>query len=120
MAAKYEDLRIDQGADALVEIRCVDENGNKKDLSGYSVSAKMKRNHGDSDGDPLARTFSAEITEPASNGIVNITLTNSQTENLVTRGKYVYDVQLTHEDSAGNDVIERVLEGVVEVSPGVS
>lgn len=120
MSIRYEDLIINQGTDVAIEIHCEDENGNKKNLSNYSASAMMKRNYGDSDGDPYTREFNAVIASPSTDGIVNISLTNTQTDTLLTRGRYVYDVELSFVDSDSNTIIERILEGNIEVSPSVT
>lgn len=120
MSIRYEDLIINQGTDVAIEIHCEDENGNKKNLSNYSASAMMKRNYGDSDGDPYTQEFNAVITSPSTDGIVNISLTNTQTDALLTRGRYVYDVELSFVDSDSNTIKERILEGNIEVSPSVT
>jgi len=120
MSIRYEDLIINQGTDVAIEIHCEDENGNKKNLSNYSASAMMKRNYGDSDGDPYTQEFNAVIASPSADGIVNISLTNTQTDTLLTRGRYVYDVELSFVDSDSNTIIERILEGNIEVSPSVT
>ena len=41
--AQYEDLTIDQGSDVAVEIYVVDTNNAAKNLSNYSVNAKLKK-----------------------------------------------------------------------------
>ena len=46
--------------------------------------------------------------------------TNTQTDTLLTRGRYVYDVELSFVDSSSNTIIERILEGNIEVSPSVT
>ena len=52
---------------------------------------------------------------PATNGVLTISLTNTQT-NAMKAGRYVYDVEIT--SSAGTKT--RVLEGQVEITPGVT
>jgi hypothetical protein len=120
MSARYEDLTINQGSDVSIEIHCENEDGTLKDLTNYSVNAIMKRNYRDSDGDPYSQAFNGIVSEPASNGIVNISLTNTQTDSLLTRGRYVFDVELSFVDSDSNTIVERILEGQIEVSPSVS
>jgi hypothetical protein len=39
---------------------------------------------------------------------------------LSTRGRYVYDVELKYNDSDGNAIVERILEGKIKVSPSVT
>ena len=41
--AQYEEFTIDQGSDVAIEIHCVDANNAKKNLTGRSVSAKLKQ-----------------------------------------------------------------------------
>tara|TARA_B100000282_G_scaffold251277_1_gene195754 strand:- start:2541 stop:2909 length:369 start_codon:yes stop_codon:yes gene_type:complete len=120
MSIRYEDLIINQGTDVAIEIHCEDENGNKKNLANYSASAMMKRSYNDSDGDPNSLSFNSVVASPPADGIVTISLTNTQTDTLLTRGRYVYDVELSFVDSSSNTIIERILEGNIEVSPSVT
>ena len=120
MSIRYEDLIFNQGTDIAVEIHCEDENGNNKNLANYSASAMMKRSYNDSDGDPNSLSFNSVVASPPTDGIVTISLTNTQTDTLLTRGRYVYDVELSFVDSSSNTIIERILEGNIEVSPSVT
>ena len=56
---------------------------------------------------------------PATSGIVNLTLTNTQTQALKA-GRHVYDVEISFVDSNAQTVIERVLEGTITVTPSVT
>lgn len=115
--AAYEEFSIDQGADLAMEIHLINVDGSAKDLTNHSVAAKLKKNY-NSDSDETT-DFNAIIATPPSDGIVTISLTNLQTDNL-SKGRYVYDVEITFVDSDGNNVIERVLEGRVQVTPSVT
>ena len=42
MAATYEDIIIDQGADVSIELQLVETDGSKKDLTGHSGSQNEK------------------------------------------------------------------------------
>lgn len=117
--AAYEEIIIDQGADVAIEIELVEQDGSKKDLTGYSAAAKMKRNYNSVDSDEVV-DFGANIAEPATEGVVVLSLTNTQTDQLNTRSRYVYDVEISFFDSDQNEIIERVLEGKVKVSPSVT
>ena len=117
--ATYEELVIDQGSDVAVEIELVERDGSKKDLTGYSAAAKMKRNYNSTDSDE-GIDFAANIASPATDGTVVISLTNSQTDSLNTRGRWVYDVEISHLDSDSNTLVERVLEGKVRITPSVT
>lgn len=117
--ARYQDLTIDQGADVAIEIDLVDEDGSKKDLTGYSAAAKMKRSYDSVDSADIV-DFTSIVGEPATDGVVVISLTNTQTDALNTRGRYVYDVEISYLDSDSNTIIERVLEGKIKVTPSVT
>ena len=114
--AQYEEFTIDQGSDVAIEIHCVDKNDAKKDLSGRSVTAKLKKNYNSSDSDTTSFTT---LISNAAEGIITISLTNTQTDALKT-GRYVYDVELSFVDSSSNTIIERILEGRIQVSPSVT
>ena len=115
--AQYEEITIDQGSDATIQLELVDPAGGKKNLSNYTVSGKIKKNYTDSSGEETA--FSTGILTPPTDGVCTLKLTNTQTGNLKA-GRYVYDVELSHTDSDANTVIERVLEGVITVTPSVT
>jgi len=114
--AQYEDLMIDQGTDVAIELDLLDKDGDRKNLAGYSVAAKMKRTY-NSDSDNTT-TFSGLITD-ASKGQITLSLTNTQTDALKA-GRYVYDVEISYVDSDSNTIIERILEGNIHVSPSVT
>ena len=114
--SEYEKFDIDQGSDIAIQLDLVDQNNNKKDLSNYSAAAKMKRTFNSDSSDTT--TFSAAITD-ADDGILTLSLTNAQTSALKV-GTYVYDVEISFQDSASNTIIERVLEGKIRVHPNVT
>jgi len=115
--AHYEDLKIDQGTDVAVEIYLVNPDGSEKDLTGYSVAASLATRY---DAPSLEKiSFSANVAAPATSGIVNLSLTNAQTQTLNPKKRYVYDVEISVLDGAST-VVERVLEGKLTVSPSVT
>lgn len=114
--ASYEDITIDQGSDVAIQLHLVNPDGSKKDLTNHSVAAQMRRNYNSTE----AVTFTCLVNSPAADGIVTMSLTNSQTNALKPRGQYVYDVELSFVDSDLNTIITRVLEGNIEVSPSVT
>ena len=114
--ATYEDFTIDQGADLALQIELVNPDGSKKDLTGYSASAKMKKTYRSEE----SIDFNAVVATPSLEGIVTISLTNLQTDTLSTRGRYVYDVEISFVDDEGHTIIERVLEGKIKVNPSVT
>jgi len=114
--AQYEEFTIDQGADVTIELNLVDKNDAVKNLTGYSLAAKLKKNYNSGDSDT---TSFSTIIDNASSGIASISLNNTQT-NALKSGRYVYDVELSFQDSSGNTIIERILEGRIQVSPSVT
>lgn len=119
-APNYEDIIINQGADVTVELELIHDSGSAYDLTNKTVAAKMKRNFADSADDPDTVTFSSLVMSPPTAGVITLSLTNTQTDTLKTRGRYVYDVELSYVDSDANTIIQRVLEGQIEVSPSVT
>jgi hypothetical protein len=116
--ADYEDITIDQGADVSVELHLVEPDGSKKNLNGFTVSAKMKRSYTSDSADTV--DFTTLVADPAEDGVIVLSLTNEQTDALNTRGKYLYDVEISFQDSDDNTIIERILEGKVRVTPSVT
>lgn len=115
--AQYEDFEIDQGADVNVRLELTNPNGTKKNLVGYNVDAYMKKNFAAPAAEAIQ--FTAQVDQPSSEGIVNLQLSNTQTDNLKA-GRYVYDVELSFLDSDGNILRERILEGQIIVKPSVT
>lgn len=116
--AQTEDLTIDQGADVAIELLLLEKDGSVKDLSGFSASAKMKRSYNaDSDN---TQVFTTRIDpETPEDGKLILELSNTQTDALKP-GRWVYDVEISYVDSDGDRVIERVLEGNIQVTPSVT
>jgi hypothetical protein len=117
--ARYEDFTFDQGSDIGMELRLINEDKTPKNLTGYSVAAKLSPNYAATDSDKT--NFSAFVASPATDGIVTLTLTNEQTDALKPRRRYVYDVEIFFQDEETDDfIIERVLEGIITVAPSVT
>ena len=109
--AVYSNIVIDQGADYSASIDVTDSDGDTIDLSGYTAAGQIKKTYSSS----TAVDFTVSIASPATAGILNIGLSNTQT-NAMKAGRYVYDIEITN--SGG--VKTRVLEGQVEITPGVT
>lgn len=116
--AHYKDLTIDQGSDLAVQLHLVNSDNTPKDLTDYTVAAKMSPNYSSSDSDKTS--FAIDIVDPSINGIVNLSLTNAQTDALKAKRKYVYDVEISHVDSDANTITERIMEGQIFVTPSVT
>jgi hypothetical protein len=78
----------------------------------------MKRTYKSTDADDI-QAFNAIIQSPATAGKITLSLTNSQTGALRT-GRWVYDAELSFVDSDDNTIIERILEGQINVLPQVT
>ena len=114
--AQFQEFTFDQGADTSIELHLVDKNGAAKNLTGYGLNARIKKNYADSSSE--STQFASSITN-VTGGIATLTLTNAQTAALKA-GRHVYDVELSFIDSSGNEIIERILEGRVQVTPQVT
>ena len=115
--AQYEYFTFDQGSDIAVELHLQDASGNKKNLTNYSGAATMKRSYNSDSSD--THYFDFAIQSPPTDGIVTISLSNTQTDNMES-GKYVYDVEISYVDSNANNIIERILEGKIDLTPSVT
>ena len=108
--AIVSNLTVDQGSTFSASIDITDTEDNVLVLTGYTVAGQIRKTYDSS----AAVNFTASVSN-ASTGEVTISLTPAQTNALVA-GRYVYDVEIT---SAGGTVT-RVIEGQLEVTPGVT
>lgn len=108
--AIISNLTIDQGSTFSVDIDVTDADGDALNLTDYTVKGQMRKTYTSS----TATTFVSEITN-ATGGVVTISLTATAT-NALKAGRYVYDVEITSPTS----VVTRIVEGQVEVTPGVT
>lgn len=115
--ARYEEFSIDKGSDVAIELHLQTEDGSVKNLDGHTAAAKMKKSF-NSDSDNTF-DFTAVIADPATQGIITLVMNNNVTSTLKA-GRYVYDVEISHNDSDGDTLIERVLEGRIHVTPNVT
>lgn len=111
--AIISNLTIDQGSDFSVTITVEDNDGNIVDISGYTVEGKIKKNYASLTSVEFSTT--SPIPATSTDGTIDLTLTDTQTKDMEA-GRYVYDVEIT---SSGGGTT-RVLEGQVEVTPGVT
>jgi hypothetical protein len=109
--AVYADLSIDQGSTFIFYFEVTNPDGSVYDLTDYSVRAQLRRAYASS----AFIEFTSEISD-AVNGIVVISLSPDQTSDLKP-GRYLYDVELSLDS---NTIVNRVLEGQIEVTPRVT
>ena len=114
--SQHEDLEIDQGADVAIQLEVVNKNGSIKDLTNHIVAAKMKKTYNSDSADTT--TFTSSIAD-GPGGVIVLGLTNTQT-NALNPGRYVYDVEISFVDSDSNTIVERILEGNIQVTPSVT
>ena len=108
--AIVSNLTVDQGSTFSASIDITDTEDNILTLTGYTVAGQIRKTYDST----ISVDFSASVSN-ASTGEVTISLTPAQTNALVA-GRNVYDVEIT---SAGGTVT-RVIEGQLEVTPGVT
>ena len=106
--AQYQEFTIDQGTDTTIELSLVDANGAAKNLLGYTVTGKIRKTYASDS----AVSFTTQITSNTG-GTATLSLSNTQTDALKA-GRHVYDVEISHQDSSANTIIERVLEGRIQ------
>jgi hypothetical protein len=109
--AIYSNITVDQGSDFSTEIIVSDAAGGIADLTGYLVTAQLRKTYASS----TAVDFTAAV-ESASQGKVSIALTSTQT-NALKAGRYVYDVEI---QNGTGGTITRIVEGQLTVTPGVT
>lgn len=108
MATKAN-IIIDQGTTFNTIINLTDNNGDPVDLTGYTGGSEMRKHYTSSN----SQNFT--VTLGGANGTVVLSLTSSQTANL-SPGRYVYDVEVR----SGANVVSRIVEGVITVTPEVT
>jgi hypothetical protein len=108
MATKAN-IIIDQGTTFSTIINLTDDNGDPIDLTGYSADSEMRKHYTSSNSTSFA------VSLGGVDGTVTLSLTPAQTSNL-TPGRYVYDVEVT----SGANVVSRIVEGIVTVTPEVT
>lgn len=119
MSAGIANFLMLQGATFRRVITVRDANGLAINLTGYTARAKMKGSARDAD---AIAEFVVTITEPLLGKIVMM-LPDSVTSLIPASGKYylnttkyTYDLELI----APSGDVTRVLNGMIEVSPGVT
>lgn len=110
MAAVPINLVIEQGTDYYATFTVTNDDGTPLNLSGFTGTCKMKRTYS-SLGTPIDLTL-GYVSRSA--GKISISMSATQTTTLKAR-RYVYEIVLI----SPNNVKARVIEGLVEVTPGV-
>jgi hypothetical protein len=111
MPAAYQNLYVEQGSTFSTTIALDDVYGEAYNLTGYTANSEIRKSYYSSN---TTAVFSTSIS-PAE-GTITLLLTSAVTSN-ISPGRYVYDTIIT---GVNSDSVTRVLEGVVDVSPGVT
>jgi hypothetical protein len=111
MAAGYQELFVEQGANYSTSITLDDSNGDAYDLTDYQAKSQMKKSYYSTN---ATAEFTTTISSPG-DGIITLSMSSNTSANIAA-GRYVYDVIIK---SSSNTVI-RVLEGIVNVIPQVT
>lgn len=113
MAKKY-DLSIDKGSKYERTVSVQDDEGNARDLTGYSARLAIAKSYAVPT-PVITLTVGSGITINAALGLVTFLLTDEQTDALTIRSG-VYDLKI---ESVGG-VEERILQGGVVLLPQVT
>jgi len=109
MAAKAN-IILDQGTTFTTYLALTDTDGAVLNLTGYTARGQIRKWYTSNS----YTTFTITITQPTS-GYINLSLTANTTANMEP-GRYVYDIEAV----SGANVITRVIEGIVTVTPEVT
>ena len=109
--AIYSNLSVDQGSTFGAEIDVTDSSGDPLDLTGYTVAGQMRKTYSST----TATNFTGQV-QSATGGTVRISLSATET-NALKAGRYVYDTEIT---KTATGEVTRVIEGQVDVTPGVT
>ena len=111
MAAIPINLICEKGTDFAATFNIQNEaNTTPLNLTGYTAVAKIKKSYTSTDSTDFVVDFPDRY-----NGQLKVSLDNTASSALTAR-RYVYDILLT----APSGTKSRVIEGILEVTPGVS
>src|SRR6476659_9282802 len=108
--AGYLEIAIDQGASFNTTAQIVEANNQPRDLTSSNAFSQIRKSYQST----VAYDLTVLIFD-APNGIISLSMSAPETANLRS-GRYVYDVKTV--DPVG--YVQRVLEGIVVVTPGVT
>ena len=103
-------LVIDQGSTFSADIDVTDRNGSVLNLSNYTTAGQIRKTYSSS----TAVAFTTSVYDAAA-GTVRIQLSSTQTAGMKA-GRYLYDIEIVSPDSQ----VTRIIEGQVEITPGVT
>lgn len=113
----YEDLDVPQGTDYRFQIQMYDGAGSVKDLSNVE-DARGSINYSYTGRDSDAIDILVNVDAPPSKGIINCSITDTQTSELHRR-RYLYDIVVDY-NIDGHIITERILEGKILVDKSIT
>ena len=111
--AAVANLTIDQGATFSSAVTVKNSSGDAFNLTGHTVEAKMALGYSST----RTRTTITSSVSNALEGIIQLSLTPTQTAALEAPARYVYDVEIT---LTADGTVTRVIEGIITVRPNVT
>jgi hypothetical protein len=112
--AATANLRVDAGASFSSDITVTNTDGTPFNLTGHTAQAKMAQGYAST---RTRVSFTTSIANDPTTGVITLSLTADQTNNLEAPARYVYDVEIT---KTSDSTITRVIEGIITVSPSVT
>lgn len=111
MAAGFQELFLEQGADFNTTITLDNVDGSAFDLTNFVGKSQIRKSYYSSN---VSAEFSIAVTNPL-DGVIGLNLDAANTAS-IQPGRYVYDVIIKN----NANTVTRVLEGTVNVLPQVT
>ena len=108
--AAYTEILIEQGSTFSTTVNVEDTVGAAINLFGYSASSQMRKSYYSTSNTIITSTITGNA-----NGEITLSMTAANTAAL-TPGRQVFDLIIT----SPTNVVTRVIEGVIVISPGVT
>ena len=107
--ATVSNLYIDQGSDYSSIITLTNQNGTVMNLTGYTVQSQFRKSYQSS----ASTSFVATVYN-ATAGQIRLQLA-ATASSAIAAGRYLYDIEII-----GSGERQRVLEGIVVISPEIT
>lgn len=111
MAAGFQELFLEQGANYNTTITLDNVDGSAFDLTNFVGKSQIRKSYYSSN---VSAEFVITVADPLE-GVIGLNLDAANTAN-IQPGRYVYDVIIKN----SSNVVSRVLEGTVNVLPQVT
>ena len=109
--AQTLNLFLDQGTTFSANITVNDSSGTVRDISDYTARSQFRRSYLSAN----SNSFTATI-ETGTDGNVRLQMSAADSSNVVA-ARYLYDVEIV---SNTTSAVERIIEGIVVVTPEVT